>query len=103
MLSGLILGDLIYLSTAVFGLAVAAHSFTPLLTLINWAALSGSQAGTRQALTINSGIGMMLSCCPDTTSSCPFLALRQPALRVMIVFPLPPAGVENDQYRPFSN
>jgi len=38
MLTGLILGDLIYLSTAVFGLAVVAHSFTPLFTLINWAA-----------------------------------------------------------------
>lgn len=38
MLTGLILGDLIYLSIAVFGLAVVAHSFTPLFTLINWAA-----------------------------------------------------------------
>ncbi|WP_380182443.1 LysE family translocator [Kalamiella sp. sgz302252] len=38
MLTGLILGDLIYLSIAVFGLAVIAHSFTPLFTLINWAA-----------------------------------------------------------------
>lgn len=38
MLSGLILGDLIYLSLAVFGLAVIAHSYEPLFTLINWAA-----------------------------------------------------------------
>ena len=38
MLTGLILGDLIYLSIAVFGLAVIAHNFTPLFTLINWAA-----------------------------------------------------------------
>lgn len=38
MLAGLILGDLIYLSVAVFGLALVAQSFTPLFTLINWAA-----------------------------------------------------------------
>ncbi|ATZ11923.1 LysE family translocator [Erwinia amylovora] len=38
MLGGLILGDLIYLSTAEFGLAVIAHNYTSLLTLINWAA-----------------------------------------------------------------
>lgn len=38
MLAGLILGDLIYLSTAVFGLAVIAHTFTSLFTLINWSA-----------------------------------------------------------------
>ncbi|AVJ16024.1 LysE family translocator [Serratia rhizosphaerae] len=38
MLTGLILGDLIYLSTAVFGLAVIAHTYTSLFTLINWAA-----------------------------------------------------------------
>ncbi len=38
MLTGLILGDLIYLSTAVFGLAIIAHAWTPLFTLINWAA-----------------------------------------------------------------
>lgn len=38
MLAGLILGDLIYLSVAVFGLAVIAHTYTSLFTLINWAA-----------------------------------------------------------------
>ncbi|CAI1596667.1 LysE family translocator [Serratia ficaria] len=38
MLSGLILGDLIYLSIAIFGLAVIAHNYTSLFTLINWAA-----------------------------------------------------------------
>ncbi|UTH75620.1 LysE family translocator [Chromobacterium sp. IIBBL 290-4] len=38
MLSGLILGDLIYLSIAVFGLAVVAHTYTSIFTLINWAA-----------------------------------------------------------------
>lgn len=38
MLTGLILGDLIYLSVAVFGLAVIAHNYTSLFTLINWAA-----------------------------------------------------------------
>ncbi|MDW6004821.1 LysE family translocator [Vibrio mangrovi] len=37
MLAGLILGDLIYLSFAVFGLAVIAHSFSALFTLISWA------------------------------------------------------------------
>ncbi|MGP7734062.1 LysE family translocator [Oceanimonas smirnovii] len=38
MLTGLILGDLIYLSVAVFGLAMIAHTYTPLFALINWAA-----------------------------------------------------------------
>lgn len=38
MLAGLILGDLIYLSIAVFGLAVIAHTYTSVFTLINWAA-----------------------------------------------------------------
>nr|WP_113864618.1 LysE family translocator [Brenneria salicis]NMN92188.1 threonine/homoserine/homoserine lactone efflux protein [Brenneria salicis ATCC 15712 = DSM 30166]RBP67523.1 threonine/homoserine/homoserine lactone efflux protein [Brenneria salicis ATCC 15712 = DSM 30166]RLM32489.1 lysine transporter LysE [Brenneria salicis ATCC 15712 = DSM 30166] len=38
MLAGLILGDLIYLSIAVFGLAVIAHNYTSVFTLINWAA-----------------------------------------------------------------
>ncbi len=38
MLAGLILGDLIYLSVAVFGLAVIANSYTSVFTLINWAA-----------------------------------------------------------------
>lgn len=38
MLAGLILGDLIYLSVAVFGLAVVAHSYTYVFTMINWAA-----------------------------------------------------------------
>lgn len=38
MLAGLILGDLIYLSVAVFGLAVIAHTYTSIFTLINWAA-----------------------------------------------------------------
>ncbi|WP_313045090.1 LysE family translocator [Pantoea eucalypti] len=38
MLAGLILGDLIYLSIAVFGLAVIAHNYTSIFTLINWAA-----------------------------------------------------------------
>ena len=38
MLAGLILGDLIYLTTAVFGLAVVAHSYSSVFTLINWAA-----------------------------------------------------------------
>ncbi|WNN36901.1 LysE family translocator (plasmid) [Pantoea agglomerans] len=38
MLAGLILGDLIYLSVAVFGLAVIAHTFTSLFTLIKWGA-----------------------------------------------------------------
>ncbi|MCV9877967.1 LysE family translocator [Brenneria izbisi] len=38
MLAGLILGDLIYLSMAVFGLAVIAHTYTSVFTLINWAA-----------------------------------------------------------------
>lgn len=37
MLAGLILGDLIYLSIAVFGLAVIAHNYTSIFTLINWA------------------------------------------------------------------
>lgn len=38
MLTGLILGDLIYLSLSVFGLALVAHSWSALFTLINWAA-----------------------------------------------------------------
>lgn len=38
MLAGLILGDVIYLSIAVFGLAVIAHTYTSVFTLINWAA-----------------------------------------------------------------
>lgn len=38
MLAGLILGDLIYLSIAVFGLAVIAHTYTSVFALINWAA-----------------------------------------------------------------
>ncbi|HCR3976773.1 TPA: LysE family translocator [Citrobacter koseri] len=38
MLAGLILGDLIYLSVAVFGLATIAHTYTSIFTLINWAA-----------------------------------------------------------------
>lgn len=38
MLAGLILGDLIYLSVSVFGLAVIAHAWSSLFTLINWAA-----------------------------------------------------------------
>lgn len=38
MLAGLILGDLIYLSVAVFGLAIIAHAYTSIFTLINWAA-----------------------------------------------------------------
>ncbi|MEN4832966.1 LysE family translocator [Pantoea vagans] len=38
MLAGLILGDLIYLSVAVFGLAVMSHSYTAVFTMINWAA-----------------------------------------------------------------
>ncbi|WP_442797244.1 LysE family translocator [Pantoea vagans] len=38
MLAGLIIGDLIYLSIAVFGLAVVAHTYTSVFTLINWAA-----------------------------------------------------------------
>lgn len=38
MLAGLILGDLFYLSVSVFGLALIAHSWSSLFTLINWAA-----------------------------------------------------------------
>ena len=38
MLTGLILGDLIYLSVAVFGPAVIANNYSSLFTLINWAA-----------------------------------------------------------------
>ncbi|UIP29604.1 LysE family translocator [Photobacterium sp. TLY01] len=38
MLSGLILGDLIYLSFAVFGLAVVAHSYGGLFTAVSWCA-----------------------------------------------------------------
>lgn len=39
MLAGLILGDLTYLSFAVFGLAVIAKNFAPLFLLIQWASL----------------------------------------------------------------
>lgn len=38
MLAGLILGDLIYLSIAIFGLAVIAQTHASIFTLINWAA-----------------------------------------------------------------
>ncbi|WJV56154.1 LysE family translocator [Prodigiosinella aquatilis] len=38
MLFGLIIGDLTYLSFAVFGLAVVAHSYSALFTLIRWGA-----------------------------------------------------------------
>lgn len=38
MLAGLILGDLIYLSIAIFGLVMIAHTYTSVFTLINWAA-----------------------------------------------------------------
>jgi len=38
MLAGLILGDLIYLSLAVFGLAVIAHTYASIFTVINWGA-----------------------------------------------------------------
>lgn len=38
LLAGLILGDLIYLSIAVFGLAMIAHSYTSISIYINWAA-----------------------------------------------------------------
>nr|MBP6563462.1 LysE family translocator [Neisseriaceae bacterium] len=38
LLAGLILGDLIYLSIAVFGLAWVAHAHTALFVWINWAA-----------------------------------------------------------------
>ncbi|MBP6117482.1 MAG: LysE family transporter, partial [Neisseriaceae bacterium] len=38
MLAGLILGDLTYLSLAVFGLALVAHAHTALIVWINWAA-----------------------------------------------------------------
>ncbi|ECJ2934388.1 LysE family translocator [Salmonella enterica subsp. enterica] len=38
MLAGLILGDLIYLSVAIFGLAIIAHTYTSIFTLINRAA-----------------------------------------------------------------
>ena len=38
MLAGLILGDLIYLSIAVFGLVMIAHTYSSVFTLINWAA-----------------------------------------------------------------
>lgn len=38
MLAGLILGDLIYLSFAVFGLALVAHHFSFLFTMISWGA-----------------------------------------------------------------
>lgn len=36
MLAGLILGDLIYLSFAVFGLAVVAHSHSELFSFVRW-------------------------------------------------------------------
>ncbi len=38
MLTGIILGDLIYLSIAVFGLAMIAHTYTFAFVLVNWAA-----------------------------------------------------------------
>jgi len=38
MLGGLIIGDLVYLSFAVFGLAVIAHNYSSVFILINWAA-----------------------------------------------------------------
>ncbi|KTS28432.1 LysE family translocator [Pantoea sp. BS_8] len=37
-LAGVIMGDLFYLTLAVFGLAVVAHTYTGLFTLINWVA-----------------------------------------------------------------
>ncbi|MBW1214707.1 LysE family translocator [Pantoea allii] len=37
-LAGVIMGDLFYLTLAVFGLGVVAHTYTALFTLINWAA-----------------------------------------------------------------
>ncbi|MCH9297985.1 LysE family translocator [Pantoea allii] len=37
-LVGVIMGDLFYLTLAVFGLGVVAHTYTALFTLINWAA-----------------------------------------------------------------
>ena len=40
MLSGLIMGDLIYLSFAVFGLALIAQSFGALFTVIKWGAIA---------------------------------------------------------------
>ncbi|MFK8081409.1 MAG: LysE family translocator [Granulosicoccus sp.] len=40
MLSGLIIGDLMYLSFAVFGLAVIASSFSALFTFIRWASIA---------------------------------------------------------------
>jgi len=36
MLAGLMIGDLIFLSFAVFGLAVVAHSFSALFVVIRW-------------------------------------------------------------------
>ena len=39
MLAGLILGDLTYLSFAVFGLAVLAKSFSVLFVLVKWGAV----------------------------------------------------------------
>jgi threonine/homoserine/homoserine lactone efflux protein len=38
LLGGLIIGDLIYLSIAIFGLAIIAHTYTSIFTFINWAA-----------------------------------------------------------------
>ena len=38
MLAGLIIGDLIYLSVAIFGLEIIAHTYTSIFTLINWSA-----------------------------------------------------------------
>lgn len=40
MLSGLILGDLIYLTFAVFGLAIIAQSFGSFFTVIRWASIA---------------------------------------------------------------
>jgi len=40
MLGGLIIGDLLYLSFAVFGLAVVAQYFNALFTFIRWAAIA---------------------------------------------------------------
>jgi len=37
-LAGVIMGDLFYLTLAVFGLGVVAHTYTALFTLSNWAA-----------------------------------------------------------------
>ncbi len=40
MLTGLIVGDLLYLSFAVFGLAIIANSFAALFTFIRWASIA---------------------------------------------------------------